>query len=192
MLLWFIKISVLFLLMYVYLIPLDFEHLYLKHVVTLLIVAHIAELLYYSGYLIDRYLYWFFSIPLILYSLALYLSKNNVTYEHLHIFMHEYIVLFIGVLSKYKFISTYLGATIACISIIYLFNELFTLYHSYIILYFFFFWITHTLVNIIKNDTIKNKIYDVLDICMSSIPAIVISTIIYNTHFLLYQRHYDV
>ena len=166
MLLWFIKISVLFLLMYVYLIPLDFEHLYLKHVVTLLIVAHIAELLYYSGYLIDRYLYWFFSIPLILYSL--------------------------GVLSKYKFISTYLGATIACISIIYLFNELFTLYHSYIILYYFFIWITHTLVNIIKNDIIKNKIYDVLDICMSSIPAIVISTIIYNTHFLLYQRHYDV
>ena len=184
---------ILFILFNTYYVPLNNENIILRHVLSVFILIHIIEILYYSGYLYDnRYIYWAITFPLTIFAIILYLSHHVSFDMYIEVISHEYFILFMGVLSDYSIISSYIGFFIAIASLIYVFNMLFVLYNSYLIIYFFILWILHTLLLLVEDNSIKNNIYDILDITISSVPALVLSYIIYNKHFLLYQQHYNI
>ena len=189
----FVKIFVFLILLNIYQVPLDSDNLFLRDIASMLIIAHIFEIIFYSGYLSNsRYSYWIATFPLVMYSAITYLSHNVPFTQHLEIIAHEYFILFMGLISDYDLISSYAGVLLATVSILYIFNLLYALFNSYIVIYLFAIWLIYTLLMLIVDSPLKNRIYSLLDICLSSIPAIVISVIIYNKHYSLYQRHYNI
>jgi len=189
----FVKIFVFLILLNIYQVPLDSDNLFLRDIASMLIIAHIFEIIFYSGYLSNsRYSYWIATFPLVMYSAITYLSQNVHFTQHLEIIAHEYFILFMGLISNYDLISSYAGVLLATVSTLYIFNLLYALFNSYVVIYLFAIWLIHTLLMLIVESPLKNKIYSLLDICLSSIPAIVISVIIYNKHYSLYQRHYNI
>ena len=189
----FIKLFILFILFNVYYVPLNNENIFLRHVLSLFIVMHLIEIVYYSGYLFNnRYSYWIITFPLTIYAIIAYLSPHISFDLHMEVIFYQYVILFMGLLSDSSIISSYIGTFIAIMAVIYVFNMLFVLFNSYIVLYFFILWILHTLLLVVEDNPIKNTIYDILDLCITSAPALALSYIIYNKHYLLYQRHYTI
>ena len=188
----FIKIIVLIILLNIFQVPLDTDHLFLRNIVSIFIIAHIFEIIYHFGYLSNsRYSYWIVTFPLVIYSAIIYLSSHNIVFtKHLEIILHEYFILFMGILSEYDIVSIYLPLFLAMLVAIYIFNVMYISFNSYIVIYLFAIWLIHILLMLIVDSPLKNIIYDILDICLISIPAIFISIIIYNKHYSLYQRHY--
>jgi hypothetical protein len=190
----FIKIVVILILLNVFLVPLDTDNLFLRNIVSILIIAHIFEIIYHYGYLSNsRYSYWIVTFPLVIYSAIIYLSSHTILFtQHLEIIAHEYFILFMGLLSEYDIVSVYLPLFLAMIVAIYIFNLLYITFNSYVVIYLFVIWLIHILLMLIVDSPLKNIIYDILDICLTSIPAIIISIIIYNKHHSLYERHYSI
>jgi hypothetical protein len=189
----FIKTFVLLILLNIFQVPLDSDNLFLRNIVSILIIVHIVEIIYYSGYLSNsRYIYWIATFPLVMYAAIIYLSHNIYFSHHIEIVIHEYFILFMGLISDHDLVSAYFSIFLAMMSTVYIFNLLYISFNSYMVIYLFAIWLIHILLMIIVNSPLKNRIYDILDICLSSIPAIIIAVIIYNKHHSLYQRHYNI